>query len=70
MLATLDEFARAGFAPFARDWAALDALARRARARRAGDGSVEGEACGTDADGALLLRVDGGCSVSIPATSA
>ena len=59
MLATFDEFARAGFAPFAARWAALDSLAG-ARVRIAQvDGDVEGEACGTDADGALLLRVDG-----------
>jgi BirA family biotin operon repressor/biotin-[acetyl-CoA-carboxylase] ligase len=57
MLATFDEFARSGFAPFAARWAALDALAG-ARVRIAQiDGDVEGEACGTDADGALLLRV-------------
>jgi len=59
MLATFDEFARVGFAPFAARWAALDSLAG-ARVRIAQvDGDVEGEACGTDADGALLLRVDG-----------
>jgi len=59
MLATFDEFARAGFAPFAARWTALDSLAG-ARVRIAQvDGDVEGEACGTDADGALLLRVDG-----------
>jgi BirA family biotin operon repressor/biotin-[acetyl-CoA-carboxylase] ligase len=59
MLATFDEFARTGFAPFAARWAALDSLAG-ARVRIAQvDRDVEGEACGTDADGALLLRVDG-----------
>jgi BirA family biotin operon repressor/biotin-[acetyl-CoA-carboxylase] ligase len=59
MLATFDEFARAGFAPFAARWVALDALAgARVRITQV-DGDVEGEACGTDADGALLLRVAG-----------
>jgi BirA family biotin operon repressor/biotin-[acetyl-CoA-carboxylase] ligase len=59
MFATFDEFAAAGFAPFAARWAALDALAG-ARVRVAQvDGEVEGEACGADTDGALLLRVDG-----------
>jgi len=59
MLATFDDFAHQGFAPFAARWTALDALAG-ARVRVAqDDGDVEGEACGTDADGALLLRVDG-----------
>jgi BirA family transcriptional regulator, biotin operon repressor / biotin---[acetyl-CoA-carboxylase] ligase len=59
LLDTLDEFARHGYAPFATRWAALDALAgARVRVAQA-DGSVEGEACGADADGALLVRVDG-----------
>ena len=59
MLDTFGEFARAGFASFAARWAELDAL-RGARVRvTQADGSVEGEACGADADGALLVRVDG-----------
>ena len=59
MLDTLAEFARNGYAPFAARWAALDALAgARVRVVQT-DGSVEGEACGADADGALLVRVDG-----------
>lgn len=59
MLDTLDEFAHAGFAAFAARWAALDALlGARVRVTQA-DGTLDGEACGTDADGALLVRVAG-----------
>lgn len=59
MLDTFAEFARTGFASFAPRWAGLDAL-RGARVRvTQADGSVDGEACGADADGALLVRVDG-----------
>lgn len=59
MLDTLGEFARVGFTAFASRWAALDALAgARVRVSQA-DGAVEGEACGADADGALLVRVAG-----------
>lgn len=59
MLDTLDEFARDGYASFAARWAALDALAGARVCVAQADGSVEGEACGADADGALLVRVDG-----------
>lgn len=59
LLAALAEFEREGFGAFAPRWARLDALAG-ARVRVAqGTGSVEGEARGTDADGALLVAVDG-----------
>jgi len=59
MLAGLDEFGRTGFATFAPRWAVLDALAG-ARVRVVqGDDSVEGEARGADAGGALLVEVDG-----------
>jgi BirA family biotin operon repressor/biotin-[acetyl-CoA-carboxylase] ligase len=59
MLATCDDFAHRGYAPFAARWTALDSLAG-ARVRIAQvDGDVEGESRGTDADGALLLQVDG-----------
>ena len=59
LLAGLDEFARHGFAAFAPRWAALDALAgARVRVAQGAEG-VEGEACGTDADGALLVVVNG-----------
>jgi BirA family biotin operon repressor/biotin-[acetyl-CoA-carboxylase] ligase len=59
LLDTLSEFERAGFAPFASRWRALDALAGAQVRVTQADGAVEGEACGTDADGALLVRVDG-----------
>lgn len=59
VLDTFDEFARGGYAAFAPHWAAHDALAGApVRVTQAG-GDVEGEACGTDADGALLVRVAG-----------
>ena len=59
MLDTLELFSREGYAPFADRWSGLDALAgSRVRVAHA-EGSVEGEACGADADGALLVRVDG-----------
>lgn len=57
ILDTLDEFARAGYAAFAPRWAALDALAGARVVVTQADGAVEGEACGTDAEGALLVRV-------------
>jgi BirA family biotin operon repressor/biotin-[acetyl-CoA-carboxylase] ligase len=59
MLDTFDEFARAGYAAFAPRWAALDALAGAHVRVAQADGDVDGEACGTDADGALLVRVAG-----------
>jgi BirA family biotin operon repressor/biotin-[acetyl-CoA-carboxylase] ligase len=59
VLDTFDEFARAGFAGFAPRWAVLDALAGAQVRVAQADGDVEGEACGTDADGALLVRVAG-----------
>jgi BirA family biotin operon repressor/biotin-[acetyl-CoA-carboxylase] ligase len=59
MLDTFDEFARTGYAPFAPRWAALDVLAGAQVRVAQADGDVEGEACGTDADGALLVRVAG-----------
>jgi BirA family biotin operon repressor/biotin-[acetyl-CoA-carboxylase] ligase len=59
VLDTFDDFARGGYAAFAPHWAALDALAGApVRVAQVG-GDVEGEACGTDADGALLVRVAG-----------
>jgi len=59
LLDALAEFERAGFTPFAPRWTALDALAGAQVRVVQADGQVEGEACGTDADGALLVRVDG-----------
>jgi BirA family biotin operon repressor/biotin-[acetyl-CoA-carboxylase] ligase len=59
LLGTLDEFARAGFGAFAARWAAFDALAGAQVSVVQGTDHVEGEACGADADGALLVRVGG-----------
>ena len=59
VLDTLEEFARGGYAAFAARWAGLDTLSgARVRITQA-EGCVEGEACGADADGALLVRVAG-----------
>lgn len=59
MLAALEEFGRCGFSAFASRWAALDALAGvRVRVEQ-GSQVVEGDACGTDAEGALLVKVAG-----------
>jgi BirA family biotin operon repressor/biotin-[acetyl-CoA-carboxylase] ligase len=59
MLDTCDEFTRAGYAAFAPRWAALDALAGAPVRVAHADGGIDGEACGADADGALLVRVAG-----------
>jgi BirA family biotin operon repressor/biotin-[acetyl-CoA-carboxylase] ligase len=59
MLDTLEEFARDGYAAFAPRWGALDALAGAQVRIEQADGGVDGEACGADADGALLVRVAG-----------
>jgi len=59
LLDTLAEFERAGFASFAPRWTALDALAGAQVSVTQADGEAEGVACGTDADGALLVRIDG-----------
>jgi BirA family biotin operon repressor/biotin-[acetyl-CoA-carboxylase] ligase len=59
MLGTLDEFARDGYGAFAARWAELDALAGARVCIAQADAIVAGEACGADADGALLVRVDG-----------
>ena len=55
----LEEFGRAGFAPFHEEWQAADALrSRPVRVHRAGR-STEGTARGIDADGALLFDTGG-----------
>jgi BirA family transcriptional regulator, biotin operon repressor / biotin---[acetyl-CoA-carboxylase] ligase len=59
LLAALDEFARCGFGAFAPRWARLDALAGARVRVTQGAGDVEGEARGADAEGALLVAVDG-----------
>jgi BirA family transcriptional regulator, biotin operon repressor / biotin---[acetyl-CoA-carboxylase] ligase len=53
----LDEFARAGFAPFRDEWLARHAWQGRRVTQRDGAGSVaDGEAIGVGEDGALLVR--------------
>jgi BirA family biotin operon repressor/biotin-[acetyl-CoA-carboxylase] ligase len=59
MVAVLDEFGRCGFGAFASRWAGLDALAGARVRVEQGAEFVEGEACGTDAEGALLIKVAG-----------
>lgn len=56
---SLEEFAQRGFEPFREEWCEADAL--RARPARVQHGAevLEGIARGIDADGALLLEVDG-----------
>jgi BirA family biotin operon repressor/biotin-[acetyl-CoA-carboxylase] ligase len=59
MLAALEEFGRCGFSAFASRWTALDALAGARVRIEQGSQVVEGEACGTDSEGALLVEVAG-----------
>jgi len=57
LLAALDEFNDAGFAPFAARWTRLDALVgARVRVSHGAD-SIEGQALGVEADGALRVAV-------------
>lgn len=53
------EFERAGFATFVSRWGALDSLAGASIRVCQGSWEVEGQDCGVDAEGALLVRVDG-----------
>lgn len=53
---TLQTFAIEGFAPFAADWRAADALQGRAVTVQGAQAAFSGEACGIDADGALCVR--------------
>lgn len=55
----LTEFEVRGFAPFADEWRAADALAARPACVVQGETRVEGVARGIDEDGALLLEVAG-----------
>lgn len=57
--AALAEYAARGFAAFAQEWQAADALAGRSVAVLQGGGILEGRARGVDADGALLLEMSG-----------
>lgn len=59
MLAALDEFGRCGFGAFASRWAALDALAGARVRIEQGAEVVDGDACGADDAGALLVKVGG-----------
>lgn len=59
LLASLDEFATAGFAPFASRWSALDALAGEPVRLVQAETTVDGVARGADAEGALLVEVAG-----------
>lgn len=55
----LAEFEHSGFAPFAGEWRAADALAAQPARILLGDRRIEGVARGIDDDGALLLEADG-----------
>jgi BirA family biotin operon repressor/biotin-[acetyl-CoA-carboxylase] ligase len=57
--AALDEYGARGLAAFAEEWRAADALAGRPVAVMHGGETRLGRARGVDADGALLLEVDG-----------
>jgi BirA family biotin operon repressor/biotin-[acetyl-CoA-carboxylase] ligase len=57
--AALDEYGARGLAAFAEEWRAADALADRPVAVMHGGQTLGGRARGVDADGALLLEVDG-----------
>lgn len=59
LYATLGQFAREGFAPFAEQWRALDTLADAPVKVISSARSVNGIARGADQDGSLLVEVDG-----------
>ena len=59
MLAVLQQFAVDGFAPFRDEWSALDALRNRPVRVLLGATEFTGIAAGIDADGGLLLDIDG-----------
>jgi BirA family biotin operon repressor/biotin-[acetyl-CoA-carboxylase] ligase len=60
LLPTLELFAKAGFAPFAADWAARDVTRGKQVLLRSARAETSGIALGVDAGGALLLDVGGG----------
>jgi BirA family biotin operon repressor/biotin-[acetyl-CoA-carboxylase] ligase len=60
MLAGLDEFAHAGFAPFAGEWARFDSLRDAAVTVLRHDGTVNGIARGADREGALCIETSDG----------
>ena len=59
LAAALGEFGARGLAAFVEEWRGADALAGRPVAVLSGGQTLEGRANGVDADGALLLEVDG-----------
>ena len=59
LLGMLVQFEQEGLAPFLAPWACLDALKGRASRVWQGESSIAGYARGVDAEGALLLEVDG-----------
>lgn len=59
IIASLAEFERKGFAPFAPRWAAFDKLAGESVRVIQGESTVDGVARGADAQGALLVEVEG-----------
>lgn len=59
VVAAWERFAETGFDGFRRDWESRDAVRDRAVELRDGSQVLEGTARGVDADGALLLEVDG-----------
>jgi len=56
----LREFERAGLAPFQAGYAQADALHGLPVVASGGEQTLQGTACGIDADGALLIRTDAG----------
>ncbi len=58
-LGILAEFQQTGFAPFRQEWLQLDALAGRAARVSLGEAEFLGTAGGIDADGGLLLEIQG-----------
>ncbi len=57
----LEQFEREGFASLRLDWEALDALRGRTAQVLVGERIIEGMAMGIDAEGALLLEINGCC---------
>ena len=59
MLDMLPQFSRDGFAPYRQAWRLSDALHGREVRVLAGDSTIDGTARGIDADGGLLVEVNG-----------
>lgn len=59
LIDVLSTFGRSGFAPFVAPWSELDVLRDRPARLRTGEREQAGTAMGIDADGALLMRIDG-----------